>query len=144
MGAGSTFTLNAPSLAGALSPPERVRPARQNDRQMRALQFGIVFYSVFFLGTILRAAPRVPSVVFLVAVLALLLAFARLARRQEFQLQPAAAHLALGSHFAASGFSFLGAVLHHWLEGAVTATFPAVRFLVVARRTSRFSEMGPP
>ena len=100
MGAGSTFTLNvypepfkrrAPSLAGALSPPERVRPARQNDRQMRALRFGIVFYLVCFLGTILLAAARVPSVVFRFAVMALLLGFACLARRQEFRLQPAAA-----------------------------------------------------
>ena len=73
MGAGSTFTLNAPSLAGALSPPERVRPARQNDRQMRALRFGIVFFAVFFLETTLLAAARVPSVVFRFAVMAVLL-----------------------------------------------------------------------
>src|SRR5258708_21936383 len=100
MGAGSTFMLNvypepfkrrAPSLAGALSPPERVRPARQNDCQMRALRFGLVFYPVCFLGTILLAAARVPSVVFRFAVMALLLGFACLARRQEFRLQPAAA-----------------------------------------------------
>jgi hypothetical protein len=110
---------------------------------MRALRFGIVFYSVFFLGTTPLAAAPVPSVVFLFAVMAVLLGFSWLARRQEFQLQPAAAHLALGSYFAATGFSFLGAVLHHLLEWAITATMLAVSFVVVARRTSRFNEMGP-
>jgi hypothetical protein len=116
-------------------------PVRQNDRSMRAFQFGIVFYFAFFLGTILLAAARVPSVVFLIAVMALLLGFAWLIWRQEFQLQPAAAHLALGSYFAASGFSFLGAVLHRSLEGAVTASILAVGFVVVARRTLCFSEL---
>jgi hypothetical protein len=115
-------------------------PARQNDRRMRAFQFGIVFYFAFFLGTILLAAARMPSAVFFSAVAALLLGFSWLTRRQEFQLQPAAAHLALGSYFAASGFSFLGAVLHRSLEGAVTASFLAVGFVIVARRTLGFSE----
>jgi hypothetical protein len=117
------------------------RLVRQNDRQMRAFQFGILFYFVFFLGTILLAAARVPSVVFLIVVMALLFGFAWLTRRHEFQLQPAAAHLALGSYFAASGFSFLGAVLHRSLEGAVTASFLAVGFVIVARRTSRVGEL---
>jgi hypothetical protein len=141
MGAGYTFALHGSSETW--SQPGRVRRVRQNDRQMRALQFGVMFYSVFFLGTILLAAARVPSVVFLIAVMALLLGFAWLARRQEFRLQPAAAHLALGSYIAASGFSFLGAILHHSLERAVTTSFLAVGFVVGARRTSRFSEMGP-
>jgi hypothetical protein len=117
------------------------RQVRQNDRQMRAFQFGILFYFVFFLETILLAAARVPSVVFLIAVMALLLGFARLVWWQEFELQPAAAQLALGSYFAASGFSFLGAVLHRSLEGAVTASFLAVGFVILSRRTFRFSEM---
>src|SRR5258708_20591349 len=98
MGAGSTFMLNvypepfkrrAPSLAGALSPPERVRPARQNDRQMRALRFAIVFFSLFFLEPTLLPPARVPSVVFRFPVMALLLRFACVPPRQEFRLQPA-------------------------------------------------------
>jgi len=116
-------------------------PVRQNDRQMRAFQFGILFYFEFFLGTILLASVHVPSVVFLIAVMALLLGFVWLIWRQEFQLQPAAAHLALGSYFAASGFSFLGAVLHRSLEGAVTASFLAVGFVIVAHRTLCFSKL---
>jgi hypothetical protein len=118
------------------------RQVRQNDHRMSAFGFGIVFYFVFFLGTILLAAARVPSVVFLIAVMALLLGFAWLIWRQEFQLQPAAAHLTLRSYFAASGFSFLGAVLHRSLEGAVTASFLAVGFVIVARRTLCFSELN--
>src|SRR5260370_26473656 len=58
---------------------------------MRALRYGLVFYPVCLLGTILLAAARVPSIVFRFAVMALLLGFACLARRQEFRLQPAAA-----------------------------------------------------
>jgi hypothetical protein len=118
------------------------RQVRQNDHRMSAFRFGIVFYFVFFLGTILLAAARVPSVVFLISVMALLLGFAWLIWRQEFQLQPAAAHLALGSYFAASGFSFLGAVLHRSLEGAVTASLLAVGFVIVARRSFCFSELN--
>jgi hypothetical protein len=116
---------------------------RINDRRRRAFQFGIAFYTIFFLGTILLAAARVPPVIFFFTVIALLLVFVWLTRRQEFQLQPAVAHLALGSYFAASGFSFLGGFLHRSLEGAVTASFLAVGFVVAARRTSHFNEMSP-
>jgi len=108
---------------------------------MGAQQIRIVFHAFFFLRTILLATAGVPSVVFLFAVKSLLLGFAWLARWGGFRFQPAAAPLALGSYFAASGFSFLAAVLHHSLEGVVTASFPAARFVVVARRTSRFREM---
>jgi MFS family permease len=115
---------------------------RQNDRRVRAFRFGSAFYSVFFFGLILLAAAHVPPIVFFILVVALLVCSGWIGARLEVHLQPAAAHVALGSYFAASGFHFLAGVVHRSAESIVTASLLAVGFIVLARRTSCAGETG--
>ncbi len=122
----------------------RLRPGgHPNDRRVRAFRLGAAFYFVFFFGLILLAAAHAPPVVFFILVAALLLCSGWIGARLQVQLQPAVAHVALGSYFAASGFHFLAGVVHRSAESIITASLLAVGFVVMARRTSRAGETEP-
>jgi len=101
-------------------------------RRTAAFVLGFVFYTVFFLGAILLAAVRPPTAIFFIAVAGLLAGFGWLARRNQLDVPPESAHVALGSYLVASLFSIAGGIAHHSIEAIVVGTLLACTFAWLA------------
>jgi hypothetical protein len=104
-------------------------------RRLRPFLVGCVAYVVFFLGSIVLAALRVPAHVFFAALALVAIALEVVARRFALFQLPAAGHVAWGAYFAPSVVTMAGGLLHHSFERTMTGGVCAATALIAARLT---------
>jgi hypothetical protein len=112
----------------------------RDPRRLGPFVFGGVSYVLFFLGSIVLAAARVPAPVFFVVLSVTAVALGVATKRYALLRVPVAAHVARGAYFVPSVFTLAGGLAHHSVERTLTGVVCAVTALFAATRAQPENE----